>query len=285
MENEEMLEQSNETENVETQTTEENVDGIELTDTTETIEPNEPIEEEKTEVKSLRELLKEHPEYQEEFNGMMKTRLDRKDREHQKELSKYRSTEEVLKKGLNATDIADAESKLREFWKAEGISLPEPTKPGLTDNEIRILAKAEADEIIESGDAEVEANKLASKGYENMSAREREMFNTLAEHLTKEKKINELKSIGVKADLLDSKEFKDFASKFNQNTSIKDIYELYSKTHKEEKKIEKMGSMSTQNSDKTKTHYTDDEIAKLTLEDLDKPGVFEAVRRSMTNQN
>lgn len=287
MEYEEMLEQANETENVETQTTEENVEGIELTDTTEEVEEDkETIEtEEKTEVKSLRELLKEHPKYQEEFNGMMKTRLDRKDREYQKELSKYRSTEEVLKKGLNATDITDAESKLREFWKAEGISLPEPTKPGLTDNEIRILAKAEADEIIESGDAEVEANKLASKGYDNMSAREREMFNTLAEHLTKEKKINELKSIGVKADLLDSKEFKDFASKFNSNTSVKDIYDLYSKTHKEEKKIEKMGSMSTQNPDKTKTHYTDDEIAKLTLEDLDKPGVFEAVRRSMTNQN
>ena len=223
-ENENLVEET--TENTETQTVEENVEGIELTDTTETIETNEPIEEEKTEVKSLRELLKEHPEYQEEFNGMMKTRLDRKDREHQKELSKYRSTEEVLKKGLNATDITDAESKLREFWKAEGISLPEPTKPGLTDNEIRILAKAEADEIIESGDAEAEANKLASKGYDNMSAREREMFNTLAEHLTKEKKINELKSIGVKADLLHSKEFKDFASKFNSNTSVKDIYEL-----------------------------------------------------------
>ena len=284
MEYEEMLEQANETENVETQTTEENVEGIELTDTTETIETNEPIEEEKTEVKSLRELLKEHPEYQEEFNGMMKTRLDRKDREHQKELSKYRSTEEVLKKGLNATDITDAESKLREFWKAEGISLPEPTKPGLTDNEIRILAKAEADEIIESGDAEAEANKLASKGYENMNAREKAMFNTLAEHLTKEKKINELKSIGVKADLLDSKDFKDFASKFNQSTSIKDIYELYSKSHKEEKQIEKIGSMATQKPDKIKDSYTEEEIRNLTLEDLDKPGVFEAVRRSMTNQ-
>ena len=33
MENEEMLEQTNETENVETQTTEENEEGIELTDT------------------------------------------------------------------------------------------------------------------------------------------------------------------------------------------------------------------------------------------------------------
>lgn len=280
MEYDEMLEQTSDTENVETQTTEENVEGIELTDTTET---TEPVEEEKIEVKSLRELLKEHPEYQEEFNGMMKTRLDRKDREHQKELSKYRSTEEVLKKGLNATDITDAESKLREFWKAEGISLPEPTKPGLTDNEIRILAKAEADEIIESGDAEVEANKLASKGYENMSAREREMFNTLAEHLTKEKKINELKSIGVKADLLDSKEFKDFASKFNPNTSIKDVYELYSKSHKEPKQVKKIGDITNSTPDTTKTHYTDEEISRLTPEQLDDDKVWEAVRRSMTS--
>ena len=275
-ENENLVEET--TENTETQTVEENVEGIELTDTTETIETNEPIEEEKTEVKSLRELLKEHPEYQEEFNGMMKTRLDRKDREHQKELSKYRSTEEVLKKGLNATDITDAESKLREFWKAEGISLPEPTKPGLTDNEIRILAKAEADEIIESGDAEAEANKLASKGYENMSAREREMFNTLAEHLTKEKKINELKSIGVKADLLDSKEFKDFASKFNSNTSVKDIYELYSRTHKEEKKIEKMGSMTTQKPDKEKDYYTKEEVDSMTEEEV--RANFDVIKRS-----
>jgi len=282
MENEELLEQTNEAENVDTQTTEENVEGIELTDTSDT---TEPVVEENAEVKSLRDLLKERPEYQEEFNGMLKNRLDRKDREFQKELSKYKSAEEVLKKGLGVADISDAEQRLREFYKGEGIELPEPTKPGLTDNDIRILAKAYADEIIESGDAEAEANRLASKGYENMNPHEREMFNRLAEHLTREKKINELKSLGVSSDLLDSKDFKDFASKFNQNTGIKDIYELYSKTHKEEKKFEKIGSMVTKNPDKTKTHYTEEEISKLTLEDLDKPGVFEAVRRSMTNQN
>ena len=116
-----------------------------------------------------------------------------------------------------------------------------------------------------------------------MNTKEKEIFNTLAEHLTHEKKVNELKSIGVKADLLDSKEFKDFASKFNQNTSIKDVYELYSKTHKQEKNIEKIGSMATQTPDKTKTVYTDEEIAKLTLDDLDKPGVWDAVRNSMTS--
>ena len=129
MENEEMLEQTNETENVETQTTEENVEGIELTDTSDTDENvgTEAVKE-KEEVKSLKELLKEHPEYQEEFDGMLKNRLNRKDREYQKELSKYKSTEEVLKRGLNATDISDAESKLREFWKNEGIELPNPDR-------------------------------------------------------------------------------------------------------------------------------------------------------------
>ena len=271
MANEEMLEQTNETENVETQTTEENVEGIELTDTTDT---TEPVEEEKEEVKTFT---------QEEVDEIVRRRLARKERDYQKELSKYKSTEEVLKKGLNATDITDAESKLREFWKAEGVSLPEPTKPGLTDSEIRILAKAEADDIIESGDAEAEANRLASKGYENMNSREKEIFNTLAEHLTKEKKIQELKSIGVKSDLLDSKDFKEFASKFNQSTSVKDIYELYKQTHKETKTIKKIGDLTSPTPDITKTRYTDEEISRLTSEQLDDDRVWEAVRRSMTS--
>ena len=286
MEENEMLEQTNETENVDTQTTEEIGEGIELTDTTEEVEENkETIEpEEKEEVKkTLKELLESDPEYQNQFNDLIKGRLDRQDRKFQKELSKYKSAEEVLKTGLGATDINDAEDKLREYWGEQGIKLPDRVKPGLTDNEIRILAKAEANDIIDTGEAEEEANRLASKGYENLNTKEKEIFNTLAEHLTHEKKVNELKSIGVKADLLDSKEFKDFASKFNSNTSIKDVYDLYSKTHKQEKNIEKIGSMATQTPDKTKTVYTDEEIAKLTLDDLDKPGVWDAVRKSMTS--
>lgn len=276
MENEEMLEQTNETENVDTQTTEEIGEGIKLTDTTEEVEENkETIEpEEKEEVRTFT---------QEEVDEIVKKRLARKERDYQKELSKYKSTEEVLKTGLGATDISEAEDKLREFWGEQGIKLPDRVKPGLTDNEIKILAKAEANEIIESGEAEEEANKLASKGYDNLGIKEKEIFNTLAEHLTHEKKVNELKSIGVKADLLDSKEFKDFVSKFNSNTSIKDVYDLYSKTHKQEKNIEKIGSMATQTPDKTKTVYTEEEIAKLTLDDLDKPGVWDAVRNSMTS--
>ena len=151
MEKNEELEQTNETENTETQTAEENVEGIELTDTSGTKETEEP---EKEEVKkTLKELLKEDPELQEQYNDMLKTRLDREDRKHQKELSKYKNAEEVLKKGLGATDISDAEKKLRDFYKSEGIEMPEPARPGLTDNEVKILAEAEANEIIDSGEA------------------------------------------------------------------------------------------------------------------------------------
>lgn len=271
MENEEMLEQTNETENVDTQTTEEIGEGIELTDTSNT----EESVEEKAEVKMFT---------QEEVNEIVRKRLARQERDNQKELSKYRSTEEVLKKGLNATDISDAEAKLREFWKGEGIDLPEPVKPGLTDDEIKILANSEAQEIIESGEAEEEANRLASKGFDNMNSREKVMFNKLAEHLTREKQVKELKSIGAKTDVIDSKEFKDFASKFNSNTSIKDVYDLYSKTHREEKNAEKMGSMITEKPSNKKDFYTMEEISKLTEADLEDPNVWRMVRNSMTSQ-
>jgi hypothetical protein len=283
MENEEMLEQTNETENVENQTTEEIDEGIELTDTSDTTESDdvedatsndETVEEEKKDVKTFT---------QEEVDAIVQKRLARKDRDYQKELSKYKSAEEVLKAGLGATDINDAEEKLRDYWTEQGMKLPEKVKPGLTEHQLEVLARDEANEIIESGDAEAEANKLASKGWDNMNPQEKAIFNTLAKHLDHEKKINELKSIGVKADLLDSKEFKDFAGKFNPNTSIKDIYELYSKSHKEPKQVKKIGDITNSTPDTTKTHYTDEEISRLTPEQLDDDKVWEAVRRSMTS--
>lgn len=283
MENEEMLEQTNETENVENQTTEEIDEGIELTDTSDTTESNdvddatsndETVEEEKKDVKTFT---------QEEVDAIVQKRLARKDRDYQKELSKYKSAEEVLKAGLGATDINDAEEKLRDYWTEQGMKLPEKIKPGLTKHQLEVLAKDEAKEIIDSGDADAEASKLAIKGWDNMNPQEKVVFATLMDHIDHEKKISELKTIGVKADILDSNEFKDFASKFNQKTSIKDIYELYSKSHKEPKQVKKIGDITNSTPDTTKTHYTDEEISRLTPEQLDDDKVWEAVRRSMTS--
>ena len=178
MEENEMLEQTNETENVDTQTTEENVGGIELTDTSEAANA---VEETKEVKKTLRELLKENPEYQEEFNGMVKNRLDRKDREYQKEISKYKDTENVLKSTLGASDINEANKKLREYYESEGVKLPDVYTPGLSSREIEVLAKAEAEDVIEEGyDAMLnEANRLALKKSIKILMKGKKLFSTL----------------------------------------------------------------------------------------------------------
>ena len=277
MEKEEMLEQTNESENVETQTTEENVEGIDLTDTTDADESisDEP---EKEEVKTFT---------QEEVDEIVKKRLARKERDYQKELSKYKNVETVLNAGLKTNSIDEAESALRNFYREQGIDLPEPTKPGLSDKELQILGQAEADEILELGleEAEVEANRLATKGHQNWNAKEQAIFNKLATTLNYEKQKKELKSIGADTKILDSKEFKDFANQFNSNTDIKNIYNLYSKTSlpKENKNIEKMGSMKNNATEEVKDFYTYEESLKFTRKDFkNNPALFKAIEQSMT---
>lgn len=275
MEKEEMLEQTNDTENVETQTTEEIGEGIELTDTTESVE--EP-EEEKEEVKSFT---------QEEVDAIVQKRLARKEKEFQKELSKYKNVENVLNAGLGTESIDEADTKLREFYKEQGVDLPAPTKPGLSDTELQLLGNNDADEILELGldEAEREANRLAQKGYQNLNAREEAEFNKLARTLTYEKQKKELKSIGADSKILDSKEFQDFKNQFNASAKIQDIYNLYSKTtqSKENKNIEKMGSMKNNPTTEIKDFYTYEESLKFTREDFDRnPELFKAIENSMS---
>lgn len=276
MENE-MLEQTNETENTETQTVEEIEEGIELTDTTEVENTEETIEE----PKSLADILEEHPEYQDEMNAMIQKRLNRKEREHQKEIAKFTNLETLLNKGLGTDNLSEAENTLREAWKEQGIDLPEPVKPSLTDRELSVLGKAEADEILELGisEAKNEANRLANIGYNNLNKKEQVIFDTLSQRLMYEKSKKELIDLGVNPKLLEEKEFKTFSEMFSTKANLKDIVNLYNKNNK--KKYEKIGSMeSNDNEKKIKDFYTKEEVDKMTDEELDDPKVWEAVMKS-----
>ena len=241
--------------------------------------------EQKTEVKkTLREILDENPEYQEEFNGMIKGRLDRKDRQYQKELAKYKDTENVLRSTLNVADGEDVNQKLREAYKEQGVELPEAIKPGLSSGEIEALAQYEANNIISDGyeAMEEEANRLANIGYQNLNDKERIVFTTLAEKLTDEKNRRELLKLGAKESLLKDEDFIKFKNNFATNVPIETVYSYY-KQLQPQKEVENPGSMKNTKSDVVKDIYTDEEISKLSLDDLDKPGVWEAVRKSMTS--
>lgn len=290
MEFDEMLDNQNEIENVDTQTTEKNVDeGIELTDTSDVKEElsdendNPDSTEEKEEVKkTLKELLAENPEYQTELDEtIIKPRLARKDREYQRKLSKYQDTENVLRTTLELNEDDDVNLKLRSAYEEQGIKLPEAIKPSLSSHELEILAKSDAQEIIDEGyDVMVdEANRLAEKGYDNLNEREKIVFTTVAEKLTEEKNSRELLKLGAKKELLNDKDFIDFKNKFNSKTPIGEIYSLYNKLQPK-KEVRHPGSMKNNNTQSVKDFYTPEEVKRLSPEDWEKPGVWENVMES-----
>ena len=278
MEELEMLEQTNETENVETETTEEIMgEGIELTDTAEV------ATEEKEEVKkSLKQLLKEDEEYQKQFNTMMQNRLERVERNYQKKMAGYKDVENVLRSTLNMSEDAEVDTELRKYYEQEGIKLPERYNPGLSEREIEALAIMDVREIEEDGyEAMVdEANRLAKIGYNNLSKREKKVFESLADTLTKEKETKALLKAGAKKELLQDSNFIEFRSKFATSTPIEFVYELYNKQSRPV--YETAGSMKNVKTENKKTIFTDDDIMKMTDEELEAN--WDAIRKYQTQK-
>ena len=215
----------------------------------------------------------------------VRRKLDKLEREQAKQLADYRDTEAVLNAGLGTNNIQEANQRMREYYENEGIKMPERIVPGYSKHQIEVLAKDEANEIIEEGyEATLnEANRLAQKGYVNMSEREKIIFTTLGDEITKERDKKELKALGASEDLLTDKNWIEHRSQFNSNVPIEKIYALYKGTQPKPK-VENPGSMKNTPAKEAKDTYTDEEISKLTLDDLSKPGVFEAVRKSMTSK-
>ena len=197
---------------------------------------------------------------------------------------KYGGLEEVLKAGTGKESVEEMTDTFAEFYRNKGVKIPE--KPTYSDKDIDVLAKAEAQEIINAGFEDVveEVDRLTAVGVANMTAREKALFKVLAEHRQSAEQSAELNKIGVTEEVYNSKEFRDFASMFNPNTPIQKIYETYAKTTKPKKEIKTMGSMKQRQETGAKDYYTPEEIERLTMADLDDPKVWEAVRRSMTGR-
>jgi hypothetical protein len=221
---------------------------------------------------------------QEEVDAIVGKRLARKEARIRKEYDrKYGDLEEVLKAGTGKESVEEVTDTFKQFYQKKGIQFP--TKPAYTDNDIEVLAQAEANDIIRSGFEDVveEVDRLADIGVANMTAREKAVFKVLADHRQKAERGRELTKIGVTEEVYESKEFKDFASKFNATTPIRDIYDIYQKTQPK-KEIKPMGSMknSTSEDGMVKDFYTPDEARSFSRKYLDEhPDVYKAIVNSM----
>ena len=224
-------------------------------------------------------------EFNAKLDEVMGKKIARREAKIRKEYDrKYGQLEEVLKAGTGKENVEEMTDTFRQFYQQKGIKIPQ--KPTYTDSDIAVLAKADAEDIIRSGYEDVveEVDRLTAIGAEKMTAREKAVFRQLAEYRQNTERGRELSQIGVTEDVYASEDFKGFASKFNSNTPIKDIYDIYTKTQPR-KEYKTMGSMKTNNSadNGVKDFYSVEEARKFTVEDFNKnPALFEAVQKSMT---
>lgn len=222
---------------------------------------------------------------QEEVDEIVGKRLARNKAKITKEFErKYGALEEVLKAGTGVESVEEMTDTFKSFYEQKGIKIPD--KPAYSQKDIEVLAKAEADDIIRYGFEEVveETDRLAAVGVQNMTAKEKAIFKHLAEYRQGEERSRELSKIGVTEEVYNSPEFKAFADKFNPNTPISDIYDIYNKTLPK-KEIRTMGSVKNNTSENgtVKDFYTRDEALKFTKKDFDKnPALFKAVSDSMS---
>jgi hypothetical protein len=224
-----------------------------------------------------------------EFNAKLDEVLGKKIARHDAKIRKeydrkYGGLEEVLMAGTGKGSVEEITKELEDFFYVKK-GIPAPKKAEYTAKEIDILARAEAAEFINAGydDVVEEVERLTEIGANNMTAREKALFKVLAEHRIGAEASQELSKLGVTEDVYGSKEFKDFQSKFNSNTPIKDIYDIYTKTQPQ-KQIQTPGSMKNTATDhgKVKEYYSYEEASKFTKADFDKnPDLFRAVEASM----
>ena len=215
------------------------------------------------------------------LDEILPTKIARREAKIRKEYDKkYGELENVLRAGTGKESVEEIKDTFQDFYQKKGIKIQE--RPTYSDRDIEVLAKAEAEDIIRSGFDEVveEVDRLAQIGTGNMDKREKALFMALAEYRQNVERTTELSKMGVTEDVYNSKEFSDFASKFNSNVPVSEIYDIY-KQKQPKKDIKPMGSMKQAQTEQ-RDYFTPDEIERLTMEDLDDPKVWEKVRRSMT---
>lgn len=224
-----------------------------------------------------------------EVDDIVQRRLQRQERQLKKEYkNKYGELEEILKAGLNVETVEQATEQMKNFYKDKGIEVPKAT--AYDDYDLDILAEVEAKSMIDDysfDELKQEVDRLASKGLDGMDAREKKVFQKLAEYRQDKETRMELESIGVDESVFTSKEYIDFTSKLNPNMSEKDKYEMYSK-YRPMPEVEPIGSMKGNNTQETgvKEYYTYEEASQFTMDDLRKtPGLQEAIEKSMQKWN
>lgn len=221
---------------------------------------------------------------QEEVDAMMGKRVARTEAKIRKEYQrKYGDLENVLKAGTGMETVEQITDTFKQHYQQNGVELPE--RPVFSEKDINVLADADAKEFINAGYEDVveEVDRLNNLGADKMTDREKSVLKVLTEYRKNAERNRELAKLGVSEEVYTSKEFTEFAGKFESNIPMAEVYDLYKRTHPE-KEYTTMGSMKSEGPGDSgvKDFYTVEEARKFTKADFDKnPELYAAVQRSM----
>lgn len=203
---------------------------------------------------------------------LLRDRLSR-ERQQKKEMAKYKQLENIMKAGLGVETLDEAINKSSEFYKGQGVNIPVyQEESSYSERDEKILAEADAREIIALGKAEMEteANRIASIPENKRTVREKTVFNRVCKELINLRDIDALKAKGFKTELLNEKSFIDFKNQFNVNTPIENIVNMYNQMNAP--KVEKpasAGSAKSENRQAVET-FTPEKINSMTPQEISK---------------
>ena len=180
-----------------------------------------------------------------------------RERKQSQEMAKYKQLENIMKAGLGVETLDEAINKSSDFYRGQGVNIPTYQEEfKLSEREERILAEADAKEIISFGkqEMETEANRIAAIPENKRSLREKTIFNTVCKELINLRDIDALRAKGYETGLLNDIKFKDFRKQFNVNTPIETIVGMYKQVNKVE--VEKPASAGSAKSESRPTDET-----------------------------
>lgn len=229
------------------------------------------------EVEEMKSQLKQ--EYETSFDEKFNKRWGREMQKRERDDAEKEELINLLKNQTGKESVKDLLDLSYEQYNVE-----RPKVSNSKDDEI--LGKYDAKEILELDDSDIEeeANRLA--GMKNRSAREETTFMELGKYLTNKKseakRKNEIKEAGIDEEILNDKDFQGFMSKFREDTSLKDIYDIYSSRQIDTKKEKPFsaGSLKDKKHKEETEFFSEEEFMALTEKDLENPKIYEKAMKS-----
>lgn len=192
---------------------------------------------------------------EEEYQRAINKIIARERGNKEKELNPLMETLKAV--GFDGATPLEINEKLRKSYQEQGVELPEYQQK-LSEKEQKALARIDADEVIELGEQAMQDRfgELYKKYKDNnISIREQEEMELIGKEHSIRMAKKDLLSIGANPNVVESDKFKNFAKRYANNISVREIYEDYKEKYGDKPvKPASAGSVKTTH-DETQTNY------------------------------